>query len=213
MAKTGCKNRRALTFVELLVALMVSAVILAAVGTLAYAMGSANDAADDTSWKQAQVRLATVRITELIRNCKLILKSDSGHTIAIWRADDNDDGLVNMNEVVYIDSGPGSDYLRICELFASGNPQINPNTIQSFGTNWWGGHGGSMTDTVLIAQCSGVQFRFDVSPPLTRSKFVSILFNLSENGVVRQYQINAALRSWGGHMLDGGGAVRISDDD
>ena len=44
------------TLAELLVALTVSSIILAAVAALAYAVGSANDSTDDTERKQAQVR-------------------------------------------------------------------------------------------------------------------------------------------------------------
>ncbi|GAI03761.1 unnamed protein product, partial [marine sediment metagenome] len=39
---------------ELLMALIVTGIILGAVATLAYALGAANDAGDDTAYKQAK---------------------------------------------------------------------------------------------------------------------------------------------------------------
>ncbi len=60
----------------------------------------------------------------------------------------------------------------------------------------------------LIPHCGNVRFEFDEpSLPPTKRKFVSIRFELSENGIIRQYQINAALRSWAGHLLDEQGDI------
>ena len=57
--------------------------------------------------------------------------------------------------------------------------------------------------TVLIPHCGNVRFEFDEpSLPPTKRKLVSIRFELLENGITRQYQICAALRSWAGHLLD-----------
>jgi prepilin-type N-terminal cleavage/methylation domain-containing protein len=55
-AKKTKHNFGGFTLVELLVASMVAAIIFTAVATLAYALGTANDATDDMAVKQAQVR-------------------------------------------------------------------------------------------------------------------------------------------------------------
>ncbi len=180
------RNEDGLTLVELLVALGVASIVLTAVATLAYAMGTANDASDDTSQKQARVRYTTLRISELIRYCKLIYDTPD-NDIVVWKADNNGDDIVDANELVYIETGLSRDYIQLRE--ASGSP------------------------VVLIPQCSNVQFRFDepLLPPPQR-KSVSISFDLTENGIDRQYQINAALRGWAGHLLDGSGNI-VSDDD
>jgi len=102
MRNTRCEN--GFTLVELLVALVVTSIILAAVATLTYALGSANETSDDTSEKQAQVRYATLRISELIRYCKLICAAP-GDDLAVWRADDNADGEINPQELVYLEMG------------------------------------------------------------------------------------------------------------
>ena len=104
-------NCKGFTLVELLVALVVTSIILAAVTTLAYALGTANDVTDNTSQTQAHVRYATLRISELIRHCKLICGM-SGDDLAVWRADDNGNGQINPQELLYIEMGTGRDYVQ-----------------------------------------------------------------------------------------------------
>ena len=66
-------RRNGFTFVELMVALAVSGIILGALVTFAFAFGSANETFGDTSEKQARVRYVTLRISELIKHSRLIL--------------------------------------------------------------------------------------------------------------------------------------------
>jgi len=211
--KTAKHSHNAFTLVELLVALVVTSIVLTAVATLAFALGTANDSADDTSRKQAQVRFATLRISELIRHCRLICAA-AGNDLAIWSADDNDDGQLNINELVYIDAGPNRNYIRLYECDSVSNPVIMLSDIDSVGTSWWLGFYDSETYVDWVPECSNVQFRFDEpSPPPPQRKFVSISFNLSENEVIRRYQISAGLRGWAGNLLNGSGEIVNSDDD
>ena len=198
------RYEKGFTLVELLVALVVTGIVLAAVATLAFAMGTANDVADDSSQKQAQVRYATLRISELIRHCKLICGTP-GDDLAVWRADDNGNGQININELVYIERGISGDYLRLCEFPSSDTSPVNLSDIETLSTS-----GYSVTYVLLVPQCSNVQFSFDAAPP--NSRLVSIAFDVLENDIVRQYQISAALRGWAGNLLDGSGNI-VSDDD
>ena len=180
------KYKKGFTLVELLVALMVMSIVLAAVATLTYALGTANETSDDRSRKQAQVRFATLRISELIRHCKLIWRENI-NSLAVWRADDNNNGQIDSaaGELVYIDAGPSRAYIQLCE--AGADPMV------------------------LIPQCSNVQFSVHGdAPPETRR--VSISFDLVEGGTTHNYQISAVLRSWAGHLLDAGGNI-VGDDD
>lgn len=210
VSKMPKHSNNAFTLVELLVALVVTSIVLTAVATLAFALGTANDSADDTSRKQAQVRFATLRISELIRHCRLICAT-AGNDLAIWRADDNDDGQLNINELVYIDAGPDRNYIRLYECDSVSNPVIMLSDIDSVGTSWWLGFYDSETYVDWVPECSNVQFTFDVSPP--QSRFMSISFNLSENEVIRRYQISAGLRGWAGNLLNSSGEIVNSDDD
>jgi prepilin-type N-terminal cleavage/methylation domain-containing protein len=198
-------NFNGFTLVELLVALIVVSIIFTAVATLAYTLGAVNDSTNDMAKKQAQVRYATLRISELIRHCKLICAAP-GNDLAIWRADDNGDGQININELVYIEKGADSNYLRLCVFPLSATSLVNLSDIETLATS-----GYSVTYVPLIPQCSNVKFQFDVSPP--NSKFVSISFDLVENGVARQYQISTALRGWAGNLLNEAGDAIVSDDD
>ena len=198
-------NRKGFTLVELLVALIVASIVLSAVVSLAYAMGKANDISDDSAQKQAQVRYATVRISELIRHCKLICGT-RGDDLAVWRADDNGNGQININELVYIERGADRNYLRLCEFYSSSNPLINLSDIGTLVTDSF-----EAKYTQMIPACSNVQFTFDVVPP--QSGFLSISFAIVENDSVRQYQISAALRGWAGHLLNESGSAIVSDDD
>lgn len=199
------RYKKGFTLVELLVALIVTGIVLAAVATLAFAMGAANDQTNDTSQKQAQIRYATLRISELIRHCKLICGTP-GNDLAVWRADDNNDGQININELVYIERGTGRDCLRLCEFPSSDTSLVSLGDIATLSTSDY-----SVTYVPLVPQCSNVEFSFDVVPP--NSRFVSIAFYVLENDIVRQYQISAALRGWAGNLLDGSGNNIVSDDD
>jgi prepilin-type N-terminal cleavage/methylation domain-containing protein len=194
------------TLVELLVALMVTSIILAAVATLAYTLGAVNDAANDMAEKQAQVRFATLRISELIRHCKLICGTPGGN-IAVWSTDESDVGKININELVYIEKGADSNCLKLCVFPSSATAQVNLSDIGTLASSSY-----SVTNVPLISQCinNSVEFQFDEDPP--NSKFVSISFDLVENGVTRQYQISAALRGWAGNLLDGNGDIANDDD-
>jgi len=205
------RYEKGFSLVELLVALVVTGIVLAAVATLAFAVGTANDVADDSSQKQAQVRYATLRISELIRHCKLICGTPGGD-LAVWRADSNDVGQININELVYIERGPNGDHIRLYECNSVSNPVITLSDIDAVGTSWWLGFYDSETYVELLPQCSNVQFSFDAAPP--NSRLVSIAFDVLENDIVREYQISAALRGWAGNLLnDTGDSLVESDDD
>ena len=207
MKNTRYKN--GLTLVELLVAMVVTSIVMTAVATLAFAVSSANKATDDTSEKQAQIRFATLKISELIRHCKLICGTPGGE-LAVWRADDGD-GQININELVYIERGTGNDYLRLCEFPSIDSSPVDLGDIETLSTVNY-----DVTYVPLIPQCSNVQFYLvyldDPSTP-PNNRLVTISFDIVENGIAHQYQINAMLRGWAGNLLDEGGNNIVSDDD
>ncbi len=179
------RRKNGFTLVELLMALMVASIILAAAATLAYTLGAVNETTNDMAKKQAQVRFTSVRISELIRHCKLICGA-TANSITIWRADDNGNGVIGSNEQVTIETVDGKLQIR----------------------------DGGADPVVLIPQCSNVQFRFDDSTlPVMKRKFVSISFDIVENGATRRYEISAALSGWAGNLLNAAGTAIVSDDD
>lgn len=199
------RYRTGFTLIELLLALIVSGIILTAVTTLAFAVRVANDTTDDMNQKQAQIRYTTLRLSDLIRHCRLICGTPNSD-LAVWRADDNADGQININELVYIERGVSKDYLRLCEFPSSDSSVVNLSDVQTLSTGSY-----SVTYIMLVPECSNVEFSLYAAPPYSR--FVSISFDILENEIVHGYQINAALNSWAGNLLDAGGNSIVSDDD
>ncbi len=197
-----CKG---LTLVELLVALMVTSIILAAVATLAFAMGAANDSSEDSARKQAQLRQATLRVSDLLKHSRLVC-SYVGGDLAVWRNDDNDDGQINLNELVLIEKGGNSDMLRLCEFPASDTSVVSIADISSLNPGDY-----TVSYITLIPECGNVGFALDVVPPYSR--LVSISFDLDENGITREYEISSTVRSWAGHLLDASGEITGDDDE
>jgi prepilin-type N-terminal cleavage/methylation domain-containing protein len=212
------------TLVELLVALMVVSIIFTAVATLAYTLGAVNDAANDMAEKQAQVRYATLRISELIRHCKLICAAP-GNDVVIWKADDNDNDLIDVNEVVYIEYEDPNIYMReftkanqtILEALGGtqhvltilGLPETKNNLMGKFDTK-------DVRRTCLLSNCRGVHFDLHIPPPHTEPQYtdlVKITFTMTENKVDHTYQINNALRGWAGNLLSADGQSIVGDDD
>ncbi len=162
------RNFKAFTFVELLVALVVTSIVLTAVATLAYALGTVNETSDDTSRKQAQLRYATLRISELIKYSKLVYAASESE-IVLWLDYNKNEEIEMATELLVIRKvALGDGDMQLCEFNSAPEP------------------------VVLIPRCSNVQFMLDPAPQDT--KFVSILFELEENDVWHEYQISATVR-------------------
>ena len=197
------------TLVELLVALMVTSIVTTAVATLAYAMNAANRATDDTSKKQAQVRFATLRISDLILNSKLVCYA-SADEIAVWTTDDGDE-KINIGELTYVQAGSAHNHLWLCTFEPTSSAAIDLGSIGALATNWWSAYSSYMKYTAVVPACSNVQFGFAPELP-PRSRFVTVSFDLIENQSTCHYQINSTLRGWAGNLLDADGNI-VSDDD
>ena len=203
------RDKNAFTLIELLLALVITGIVASAVATLAFAFNAANDATGDTSRKQAQVRFATLRISDLIRHCKLVCYA-SANEIAFWGGDTNNDKKINIGELNYIEAGAAHNHLRLYTFTPSSGATISLGSIGALSTNWWTAYASQAPYTSLIPQCGNVQFGFDALPP--QSRFVTVSFDVVENDIAHQYEVNAALRGWAGNLLDGSGNI-VSDDD
>lgn len=206
------RNRNGLTLVELLVALAVSSIILTAVATLAFALSSAHNSTEDMSFKQMQIRFATLKLSNLIRHCRLVCFSGD-NDVALWVADKNNNKQLNISELVYIDKGSESDHLQIYEFPSSeSDPNVILSNIDSFSSGWWSSYISDCNDpVVLVPECNNVRFRFDRPPP--QSKFVDISFELTEDGITHEYRIDSTLRNRAGNLLNSAANEIVSDDD
>ncbi len=207
MRKTGYNN--GFTLAELLIALVVTSIVLAAAAALASALGSANDSTGDIAVKQAQIRFATVKIRELIGNCRMICHLEENN-FAIWRADDNDDSCINLDEVTYLGSYYDKSYVRIFEFYDDSRV-LDIDDIEPLPSGWSNYGCYTYRYSKLIPECENVTLAVDTTPPW--SKFASISFDIEENGVMHHYEITAALRGWAGHLIDDSGGFDFYDDD
>lgn len=220
--KTNRNKFYGFTLVELLIALCISGIILAAAATLAYAMNSAYDSSDEFNRKQSQVRYAASKLSDLIGYCKLVC-AKPGNNLVLWKADNNPaNGKIDVTELAYIDIG-NCDCVKILEFSSC------PNWLNS----WFTGLSlpldqlgqtatknlfvsNSVTKyTIAIPQCSEAQIKLDVSgsAPLSYAKNVNISFVLMENGVNHQYELNASLKARTGNILNSNGYGIVGDDD
>ncbi|MBP7049534.1 MAG: prepilin-type N-terminal cleavage/methylation domain-containing protein [Phycisphaerae bacterium] len=204
------RRARAFTFVELMVALVVTSVILSAVATLAFAMSRASTVGDDYAGTQAQIRHATIYLSDLVARCRLIC-AVPGNDLVVWRADDNDDGRINANELVYIERGDDWRYLHLSTPPSSDSsevslPDLSLTTAKAglLGTN-------SGTSISLIADCNNVEFGYDQAPPAT--EVLVITFGFEEEGRIRPYEIVTAARCRAKHLLNEAGNDLVSTDD
>ena len=196
------------TLAELLVGLLVTSIVLAAATTLAFALGSVDDYLGDTARKQAQLRYATLKVSDLIKNCKLICRLEENN-LAIWCGDYNADGQINLNEMAYLGSDLSGNYLRLCTIFDD-NRVVPIGEIKPFISGFSDYGISTYRETYLIPQCRNLQFLVDTGPPWT--KFATISFDLEEDGNLHNYQISAAMRCHAGNVLNPSGAINPDDD-
>jgi prepilin-type N-terminal cleavage/methylation domain-containing protein len=209
------KLRKGFTLAELLVAMMVTAIVLAAVASLAYAMGGANDATSDTSLKQAQIRAATMRISELIRNAKLICGTPTD-ALVIWRADADSNKKINSDELVYIQSNSARNKIQLIQYnrpASMASTAITLADIQSGAAKSSLDSACQRTDIDLIPQCSAVTFSVDNGTVVQKSKFASVKFSVTENNTPRKYEICAAVAGPCFNLLSSANTIMNSDDD
>ena len=204
-------RRGGFTLVELLVALTISSIVLTAVGTLAHAMSTAIEQTDEMGQRQAEVRFATMRLTELVRSSVRIWKID--YNVVLWEGDSNDDGVINGSELTYIQTVAGADALKIV-AFPGHTLTISPDAIED-GTakTTLTSDGSKYSELSILKQCSGVSFEVDPSLNDDSPRFVDIYFDITDNGVTSSYQICATRMGSADNMFDSSGNLLSGDDD
>ncbi len=207
------RHTQGLTIIELLVGMLITSIVLSAVATFAFALSTASLVSGDTAAKQAQLRQATLRIDDLIGSCRL-LGAAPGNDLAVWRADDNADGQINVNELVYLERGEACTMLRLCQFAAADNLPVTLSDLALTTTKPQLQASCSPTYGSLIPACKDVRFAFHpVPPPLTYVNCLMVSFQLTENGVDHRYEIVTALRGRAGHLLNKTGDALVTTED
>jgi prepilin-type N-terminal cleavage/methylation domain-containing protein len=211
--RQSARNRKGFTVVELLTGMLITSILLTAVAALAFALSVASTASSSTAATQAQLRQTTVRLNDLIGTCKLLCAA-AGNDLVVWRADDNADKQINLNELVYLERGDGCNLLRLCQFTAAGNPHVLLSDLTLAGTKAQLLSNYAATYTPLIPQSKNVSFAFSPAVPVTGAKCLTVSFTLTENGVDHRYESVIALRSRAANLLNAtGDAMVVMDDD
>jgi prepilin-type N-terminal cleavage/methylation domain-containing protein len=207
-----CRNTRAFTLAELLITLIVTSILLAALATLAYAVSSAASEDSDIAVTQAQLRQGTLRLQELIRDCRLVCDVSANY-FTVWRADNNSDGAINVNELVCVEreNGSGTETLQLCQFASATNPRVTFSAGSLSMTKAQLELSHNPTRIPLIPDCDNVTFTLDLAPPSTRQ--VTVSFDMTEDNAVNHYEAHTTLRARAGHLLNDAQDTLVSDDD
>lgn len=206
---TENKIYRGFTLVELLVALMVSSIIFTAVASLVFAIGAANDSADEISTNQARVRFTTVRLHDLIKHAKMVTLSGADD-LAIWKSDFDGDNEIDPAEIAFIETGSGRNHIRILEFPADASGSVALADIKSGSAKTSLIAMFNETSIEVIPQCSNVVF--NPANVNEQDEFVCISFNLTEQSQVHYYQISSRLLCHADNIISGGSIVTSDDD-
>lgn len=208
---------RAFTLVELMVGLMVTSILLSAVATLAFAMSSASTAGGDSALRQAHLRNATVRLSELISNCKMACVV-SGQDLAIWTADRNNDSMVNVNvnvtdnELIYVEY-KGADrklQLRLLKPLINRTYTIDKLALPTTKTQVL--NLSYSTTVLLIDDCNDAQF-VPLDALSLRTRLLAIRFQTMEDGAYQWHEIVAGVRCRADYLFSASGEVILTGDD
>jgi len=105
------RHRRAFTLVELLMAMMVSGVILAACVSLAWALSTYNNEGEAAVQLATHGRFAVTLLARDVREAQAIDVTDTGGLL-LWMGDLNDNGQTDTNEVVLYWKPAGERVMR-----------------------------------------------------------------------------------------------------
>jgi prepilin-type N-terminal cleavage/methylation domain-containing protein len=201
--------RRAMTLMELLLAMMVMGLVLAGVTSLAFALSSVKDSSDDTSRKQAYLRFTMVQIAELIKHSKLVCYA-SDSEVLLWTTDTNLDGKINTNEVVSLWTDGIKSKIIMSRFAAHSGVEVPLASVGSQASLWWQAFGATASEVEAVPECTDVSFFTDAAAP--GSQYVSIAFNLTQNGQTARFTVSGKLCARSGNLLDTSNNI-VADDD
>ncbi len=193
MRKKRLQNNKGFTLAELIVAMAVTAIIFSALSTLAFALSSANSSTRAMGEKQDQLRLATFRLTDLIKSAALVRSTVNG--AGLW-VDINGDSAGIAGEVYFLEYDAGNDVFKMIH-FAGLTNSISLTDFANDTDNLkaWLINNYSESTIVLVSDCTSA------TVSVTSNTFVNISLDITEDSGTWNYQIDAAVRCSGAHLL------------
>jgi hypothetical protein len=190
-----------MTLTELVLGMVITAIILSAVATLSFALGTAKTTTDNLNENQTEIRLALIRLDELIGNSIIVRKTVSG-SIALWTGDENGNNALDGSEVAYIKDDSQNSRITIITYPDSFATVSNIDNILN-GTVL-----GSQKKTVLIDDCININFS------VTDNQLVNINFDHYLDGQLIPYSFSTKLRASAEYLIDPfTGQIDNTDDD
>jgi len=199
----GARVRRGLTVAELMVATFITALIGGAVLSVAVAVSNSSDDGDEISQNNRIARSGVGEIADQLRNSRLVVSGD-GASIAMWKDDGDDPGVINADEVTVfcydgtrqiitrtlvrfpVDLAPSTRLALNTPLLLSDISTV-PRTLEAIGNTQY------LQTQIIAENISGFKLRYDAAPPLCRSVGVTMTVGQSPTGV--SLDTTATLRS------------------
>jgi prepilin-type N-terminal cleavage/methylation domain-containing protein len=108
-------KRRAMTLVELLIALVIMAILSGAVSAMIFATSRATEDRTDVRHAVVQAHQVEARLADKLRAAAAFLAQDATHLV-YWRGDTNEDDVVNLAELGMIEYVAGTTTLNLYEV-------------------------------------------------------------------------------------------------
>jgi|GEM_PF-6158003 len=198
-----------MTLIELLLALMVLAIVLTGVTTLAFALGSARDSSDDTGRKQAHLRFAMGQLADLLRQSRLVYYT-SDSEVVLWTCDTDADGSIDVAELVSLRVGSDGTQVVMTSFMSPVDTAVSLSAVADYSSNWWYACGATPSQVIAIPECTNARFYVDQDAPYTRH--ISLSFDLMMNGQSVDYTISGNLRAGVAQTCDPNSGILADDD-
>lgn len=211
-------NKHGFTLAELIIGMAVTAIIVGGALGMLLAMSDAHAFGTERSYQQARVRAAMVRLPEIIKHSKLVSAVTDSH-IALWVNDSDNDNLMDITEIAYIDKNTDGSGLRLIEFtscpewlnsWAAGLTSpftylVDPASKDYLMSNC------VVRQAVFLTNCYNVTFLADKAAPYTES--VAVSFKLAEGSTLRDYELRVTLQGIAANLISSTGTALRTDDD
>jgi prepilin-type N-terminal cleavage/methylation domain-containing protein len=181
------RRQSGFTVAELMVAMIVASIILAAVATLCQAMQRGQDAVARLGQNQMKVRYAAARMAALIRSSRQVWLTDTGK-IAVWKTDADDDGRIDAGELVFLHNNTAGGTIQIIDA-PGAEGEFSEALVQNGLAEGIVGSANGSRLAALLTGCSSTAFQ------LQSGRLVILKFSLAEEAGSRDYQICVCRRN------------------
>ena len=196
-------RRRAMTLIEVTIALTVTAMIGLVTASVMVALLNVQQTTDSYTQNVQSGRISLAKLQSAIRTSRVVT-AGNGTKLTLWTHDDFDPGAMNVDELAVLKFIPEEGVVRVFAVgFADGlsqatrdalNVQVELDQVSSssvavskiIAT-------GSLITTDIAADLSSLMFRYDASPPYTG--VVSIDASFGDGEQVVKLSTSAALRA------------------